>query len=105
LICYEEASNGDYQDYVFLVENIKPVETNSLFTTMLQPNDFNGWNKFLDTKGLNNDPENIFTVKDGILKVVGKEVGYIITEKSYKNYHMKLQFKWGGMPNSRRRCW
>lgn len=25
LVCFEEASNGDYQDYVFLVKNIKPV--------------------------------------------------------------------------------
>ncbi|MFS4482143.1 hypothetical protein ACKGJY_03950 [Hyunsoonleella sp. 2307UL5-6] len=25
LVCFEEAKNGDYQDYVFLVKNIKPV--------------------------------------------------------------------------------
>ncbi|MBM1107180.1 DUF1080 domain-containing protein [Aurantibacter crassamenti] len=97
LVCYEEASNGDYQDYVFLVENIKPVQTKTLFTTILQPNDFTGWDTFLETKGLNNDPEKIFSVKDGVLKVVGEELGYVITQKSYKNYHMKLQFKWGDL--------
>jgi hypothetical protein len=26
LVCFEEASNGDYQDYVFLVKNIEPVQ-------------------------------------------------------------------------------
>jgi hypothetical protein len=25
LFCFEEAFNGDYQDYVFLVKNIQPV--------------------------------------------------------------------------------
>lgn len=25
LVCFEEATNGDYQDYVFLVENLRPV--------------------------------------------------------------------------------
>ncbi|MEO9892962.1 DUF1080 domain-containing protein [Aurantibacter sp.] len=95
LVCYEEAANGDYQDYVFLIENVTPVESNSLFATMLQPNDFKGWDKFLESKGLNNDPEHIFSVSDGLLKVVGKEMGYIITDKVYKNYHLKLQFKWG----------
>ncbi len=26
LVCFEEAKNGDYNDYVFLVKNIRPVK-------------------------------------------------------------------------------
>ena len=25
LVCFEEAANGDYQDYVFTLRNVKPV--------------------------------------------------------------------------------
>lgn len=95
LICYEEAANGDYQDYVFLVENIEPINPNDSFETLLQQDNLGGWDVFLESTGLNNDLENTFTVEDGILSVVGKELGYIITNKSYTNYHFSLEFKWG----------
>ncbi|WP_176956091.1 malectin domain-containing carbohydrate-binding protein [Catalinimonas alkaloidigena] len=33
LVCFEDASNGDYQDYVFVVSNAKPYEAGSLLLT------------------------------------------------------------------------
>jgi len=57
--------------------------------------DFTGWNKFLRTQGLNNDPEGVFTVHDGVIKATGKEFGYIATEDTYENFHLSLEFKWG----------
>lgn len=49
--------------------------------------------------GLNNDPLNIFSVieEDGelLIKITGEIYGGINTKKSYKNYHLKLQFRWG----------
>ena len=55
----------------------------------------NGWYRFLNTKGKNNDPENVFTVKDGLLHITGKEFGYICTENVYKDFHLSAEFKWG----------
>jgi hypothetical protein len=55
-----------------------------------------GWYTWLKTKGKNNDPENIFTVEaDGVLHDTGKEVGYVMTKKSFGNFHFKLEFRWG----------
>lgn len=95
LLCFEEASNGDYQDYVFLVQNVRPVPIETKFVSLLNDNDLEGWYTFLQSKGKNNDPENIFTVKDGELHDIGKELGYVSTEKHYTNFHFKLEFRWG----------
>ena len=54
-----------------------------------------GWQSFLPTKGVNNDPEKVFSVEKGLLHISGKEFGYISTEKLYKNFHMAVEFRWG----------
>ena len=45
--------------------------------------------------GKNNDPEKVFTVQDGMIRVSGKVFGAFITEKEYENYHLVTEFKWG----------
>lgn len=47
--------------------------------------------------GKNNDPEKVFTVQDGAIRVSGKVFGGFITEKEYENYHLITEFKWGEM--------
>lgn len=94
LVCFEEAKNGDYNDYVFLAKNITPVTAN-LFTTIFNGRNLNGWHTFIKGKGKNIDPENNFRVEDSALHVNGKELGYAITEMPYHNYHFKVDFKWG----------
>jgi hypothetical protein len=96
LVCMEEAANGDYNDYVFLVRNVKPVFTEKRFTSLLNGKDLDGWYIWLQSKGRNNDPEKIFAIEaDGVLHDTGKELGYIMTEKGFENYHFRLEFKWG----------
>ncbi len=95
LVCFEEASNGDYQDYVFLVSNIQPINNKSHFQSLFNGRDFQGWYKFLESKGRNHDPDRVFTVNEGIIHDTGMELGYIMTNKSYDNFHFTLKFKWG----------
>ena len=96
IVCMEEAANGDYNDYVFLVKNVKPVFLKEDYKTILNGKNLDGWHSWLQTKGKNNDPENIFTFdQDGVLHDLGKELGYIMTEKSFENYHFIVEFKWG----------
>jgi hypothetical protein len=96
LVCMEEASNGDYNDYVFLVRNIQPVFFEEKFSSLLNGKNLDGWYTWLESKGKNNDPEKIFTIQpDGVLHDTGKEAGYIMTQKGFENYHFRLQFKWG----------
>jgi hypothetical protein len=96
LVCMEEAANGDYNDYVFLVRNIKPAFIENGFTSLMNGKNLEGWYIWLQGKGRNNDPNKIFTVDgDGVLHDTGRELGYIMTEKNFANYHFKLEFKWG----------
>jgi hypothetical protein len=45
--------------------------------------------------GKNNDPQKVFTVQDGMIRVSGQTFGGLITEKEYENYHLIVEFKWG----------
>ncbi len=95
IVCYEEAQNGDYQDYVFVIRNVKPLTEQEEWAVLLNGKDLNGWDIFLQKIGLNNDPEHNFSVEDGSVHVRGKDLGYIRTKKSFTNYHFKVEFKWG----------
>lgn len=57
--------------------------------------DLKGWYTFLNTKGKNNDPDKVFTVNNKMLHITGQEFGYMATEKSYKDFHLVVEFKWG----------
>jgi hypothetical protein len=41
------------------------------------------------------DPRQVFSVRDGVLHISGDGLGYLITEKSYRDYHLVIEFKWG----------
>lgn len=65
------------------------------FIPLFNGKDLNGWYSVLKTKGKNNDPEKVFTIKDGLLCISGKEFGYIATAGSYGDFHLVTEFKWG----------
>jgi len=41
------------------------------------------------------DPQDVFTVKDGILIISGQELGSLNTKNRYANYHLVCEFRWG----------
>src|SRR5690349_4463315 len=65
------------------------------FKPLFNGKDLKGWNTFLSKKGKNNDVDTVFSVVNGMLKITGKEFGYIVTEKTYDNFHLVVEFKWG----------
>src|SRR5687767_12366903 len=65
------------------------------YTPLFNGRDLSGWYSFLKTKGKGNDPDTVFSVKDGLLKITGKEFGYIVTERSFTDFHLIVEFKWG----------
>ena len=65
------------------------------FKPLFNGKDLTGWYSFLKTKGQRNDPDTVFSVNNGLLKITGKEFGYIVTEKSFTNFHLVVEFKWG----------
>lgn len=65
------------------------------FKPLFNGKNLNGWYSFLKNKGKNNDSNQVFTVNDGLLKITGQEFGYIVTEKSFTDFHLVVEFKWG----------
>lgn len=108
-------SNRDFQDALFVLGNARlsgansgdrgAPETASSWEPLFNGTDLSGWYSYLPSKGKNNDPEGVFRAENGELHVLGvegsgsggrhREFGYLATEKSYKNYHLRLEYRWG----------
>lgn len=73
-------------------EAIVPSETIVLFNGK----DLTNFYTFLGANlGKNNDPKGVFTVSDKAIRISGEIYGAITTEKTYKNYKLVVEFKWG----------
>ncbi|MDB5240435.1 MAG: hypothetical protein JWP57_1060 [Spirosoma sp.] len=66
--------------------------------------DLSGWETYLRPSaaapdqtpiGLNKDPHGVFKAGNGMIHVSGQDWGGIFTKKSYKNYHLRCQVKFG----------
>jgi hypothetical protein len=45
--------------------------------------------------GKREDPRHVFTVTNGTIRISGDGLGYLSTEKEYRDYHLVAEFKWG----------
>ena len=54
-----------------------------------------GWYTFIKDKGRDNDPNKVFTVQNGMIRISGEEYGGITTNDEYNNYKLVVEFKWG----------
>ena len=54
-----------------------------------------GWYTFIQGRGRNTDPKNVFTVANGLLRISGEEFGCITTNREFENYTLIVEFKWG----------
>lgn len=57
--------------------------------------DLKGWYIFHEKRAKNEDPNQVFKVENGQLHVSGKEFGYLCTERTFRNFHLVVEFKWG----------
>ena len=61
------------------------------FTRLFNGKDLTGWTTYLQTKA---DPERVWTIVDGAIHCTGKPNGYILTEKEYGDYVLRVQWRW-----------
>jgi len=81
-------------------ENEKDQEWVSLFNG----NNLEGWETYLSYQpgsdneeiiGVNEDPDGIFSVVDGAIRIDGRIWGALTSVKEFENYHLRFKFKWG----------
>jgi hypothetical protein len=57
--------------------------------------DLEGWYTWIADRGKNNDPKDVFTVRNEMIRISGEEWGCITTLESFENYRLVVEFKWG----------
>ena len=65
------------------------------FKPLFNGKNLGGWYSFLKTRGKNNDSNQVFSVSNGLLHITGQEFGYIVTDSSFTDFHLVVEFKWG----------
>ncbi len=63
--------------------------------TLFNGKNLDGFYTFLRDQGKNKDPNGVFRVENGQIRVSGAEYGYICTEKEYGDYYLSAEFRWG----------
>lgn len=62
----------------------------------------NGWYTYLQDRGRDHDPKQVFTVRDGMIRISGEEWGCITSNEEYENYKILLEFRWGELTHEPR---
>jgi hypothetical protein len=54
----------------------------------------NDWYAFTKTSSERLEPSKVYEFADGMIRMHGENIGYIMTKKSYKNFELSLEFRW-----------
>jgi hypothetical protein len=71
-------------------EAVSPKEVIKLFNGT----DLRGFTTWLK-ESKREDPKKVFSVADGTIHIAGMPMGYLATDREYRDYHLKLEYKWG----------
>jgi len=54
----------------------------------------NDWYAYIKTSSEKLEPAKIYEFTDGIIKMHGENVGYLMSKKSYSNFELTLDYRW-----------
>src|SRR5262245_51194908 len=70
------------------------------FTPLFNGKNLTGWKTFLDPKAEGADPNKVWTIENGEIHCTGKPFGYLLTDKEYGNYVLRVQWRWPANPGN-----
>lgn len=62
---------------------------------LLNGRNLDAFDTILTGQGTNRDPDKVFTLTDGMLRISGQHFGCLASKKEYANYKLIAEFKWG----------
>jgi hypothetical protein len=72
------------------------------FSSLFNGTSLTGFYTYIAGKGVNNDPQHYFKAENGMLHIMGipntgqtTSNGYLATTKTYSNYRLRFEYKWG----------
>lgn len=54
----------------------------------------NDWYAFTKTNTKRSESTKVYEFTDGMIRMYGENIGYLMTKKSYKNFELSLEFRW-----------
>ena len=71
-----------------------PISPGHQVIQLFNGKDLSGFTTWLKDTG-RADPRKVYTVENGMIHISGEGMGYLATEKAYRNYHLLLEYQWG----------
>ena len=73
----------------------QPISPRDETIQLFNGKDFRGLYTFLKGRGVRREPDDVFRVDEGMIRVTGEGRGYVATENQYRDYHLTVEYKWG----------
>src|SRR5436190_15857904 len=74
------------------VAGTSPAVNQDGWTPLFNGRAFTGWTFYLGDN--RPDPAKTFSVKDAVIQCTGRPTGYMVTEKEYGDYVLRVQWRW-----------
>jgi len=78
--------------FISAVDPTSPVPPAKDRVALWNGRDLAGWRIFVANSGV--DPSSVWSASDGVLRLATKVNGYVVTEKSFSNYHLHVEWRW-----------
>lgn len=88
-----EYSYDDLFQAAYIPVALKKIDDVAHEIQLFNGKNLDGWS--VHVVGTDDVNQDVFTVEDGVLHVSGEKFGGIMTNESYSNYRLTVEFKWG----------
>lgn len=72
-------------------------------TKLFNQKDLDGWYAYRSDSVKYENPSDLFTVENGVIKLYGEKSGYLMSKKSFTNFKLTVDFRWNEDPTLPRR--
>ena len=79
----------------FFILLISPLFSTAQKTiSLFNQKDLTGWYAFEPETGKHTNASELFSVADKMIRMYGKKAGYLMSEQSFRNFKLTVEFKW-----------
>ena len=89
-------ATGPAEQGLFRNISLRPLGVKSLFNGR----DLTGWKPDVPAKDTDPNVRDSFIVRDGMLVSLGKPEGHLVTERTYRNYRLEVEYRFPGTPGN-----
>ncbi|MHB9055882.1 MAG: 3-keto-disaccharide hydrolase [Paludibacteraceae bacterium] len=80
---------------LFLIQSfLMCFQANAQRTVGINNKTLKGWYAYAPISGKHDNAAGLFQTENGLIRLHGRNAGYLISEQSYRNFRLKVQFRW-----------